>query len=78
MCCVEGKKLKVKRKIGYGWVKEKRSLEIPGYLAEDPLKIPGKIFYFSVGHPINTLIIFVQASFSAIYFRNINTCLALR
>ena len=37
---------KEKRRMECGWVKVKNPLENPGNLAEDPLKIPGKIFHF--------------------------------
>jgi len=34
-----------------GWVKAINPLENLGNLAENPLKIPGDIFHFVVGHP---------------------------
>jgi len=44
-------KVEIKRRMECGWVKAKSPLEKPGNLAENPLKIPGKMFHFAVGHP---------------------------
>jgi len=44
-------KFKVKRRMECGWVKAINPLENLGNLAENPLKIPGDIFHFVVGHP---------------------------
>ena len=44
---------KVKLRIEYGWVKAKGPLENPGTLAENPLKIPGKLFHFAFSHPLH-------------------------
>ena len=50
-CPTTETKLKIKCRMECGWVKAKNPLENPGSLVGDPLKIPGKIFYFAFGHP---------------------------
>ena len=46
---------KVKHRMECEWVKAKVPLENPGSLAENPLKIPRKIFPFAVGHTLKGL-----------------------
>ena len=50
-CPTTETKFKGKHRMEFGCVKAKYSLENPGNLAENLLKIPGKIFHCAVGHP---------------------------